>query len=96
MGIHLLANSVKVIKSLLIKLARSSDWSNDRSAFTFMFSELRQQLKDCEENLSRLPGELISAFTEQSLQNLGEDMNLERQKLAVALKETEEKKVKIR
>ncbi|XP_062371955.1 coiled-coil domain-containing protein 180 [Sardina pilchardus] len=58
--------------------------------------ELRQQLKDCEDCLSRVPVVLISNLIEQRLHSLSEDMDLERQKLAVTLKESEEKKRELR
>ncbi|XP_076144475.1 coiled-coil domain-containing protein 180 [Alosa pseudoharengus] len=58
--------------------------------------ELRQQLKDCEDCLSRVPVLLIYNLTEQCLHSLSEDMDLKRQKLAVTLKESEEKKRELR
>ncbi|KAL2079811.1 hypothetical protein ACEWY4_025555 [Coilia grayii] len=58
--------------------------------------ELRQQLKDCEESLSKLPEVLISNLTEQCLVSLNRDMDLERQKLAVILKKNEQKKKELR
>ncbi|XP_031441304.2 coiled-coil domain-containing protein 180 isoform X2 [Clupea harengus] len=77
-------------KRLLQYRSQAQDYHN------CCLQELRMQLKDCEDKLSTLPVKLISHLTHQCLHSLSKDMELERQKLAVTLKKSEEIKRELR
>ncbi|KAK6312841.1 hypothetical protein J4Q44_G00161880 [Coregonus suidteri] len=75
-------------KRLLIYQSQTQDYHNN------CLQEFRQQLKDIEECLSKVPGVLISNLGEQHLESLSQDTDNIRQQLGNSLEESEGRKKK--
>uniref|UniRef100_A0A4W5QDV3 Coiled-coil domain containing 180 n=1 Tax=Hucho hucho TaxID=62062 RepID=A0A4W5QDV3_9TELE len=78
----------EINKRLLIYQSQTQDYHNN------CLQEFRQQLKDIEEGLSKVPGVLISNLGEQHLWSLSQDTNNIRQQLGITLHESEGRKKK--
>uniref|UniRef100_A0A3P9A2R7 Coiled-coil domain-containing protein 180 n=2 Tax=Esox lucius TaxID=8010 RepID=A0A3P9A2R7_ESOLU len=78
----------EINKRLLVYQSQTQAYYNN------CLQEFRQQLTNCEECLSKVPGLLITNLGEQHLRRLGQDTGHIRQQLAVTLQESEERKKK--
>ncbi|XP_029573624.1 coiled-coil domain-containing protein 180 isoform X4 [Salmo trutta] len=78
----------EINKRLLVYQGQTQDYHNN------CLQEFRQQLKDIEEGLSKVPGVLISNLGEQHLGSLSQDTDNIRQQLGITLHESEGRKKK--
>ncbi|XP_021461042.2 coiled-coil domain-containing protein 180 [Oncorhynchus mykiss] len=78
----------EINKRLLVYQSQTQDYHNN------CLQEFRQQLKDIEEGLSKVPGVLISKLGEQHLRSLSQDTDNIRQQLGITLHESEGRKKK--
>ncbi|XP_063043494.1 coiled-coil domain-containing protein 180 isoform X2 [Engraulis encrasicolus] len=80
----------EINRRLLLYQRQSQEYYNS------CLHELRLQLKECEETLSKIPDGLITNLTEQCLDRLNEYLDVEQTKLALTLSQNELKKRELR